>query len=107
MPFPHRKELPLRPHSLRRDGLRPTLVLAVVAALLLSTVQFLLASRADAADPLISQGKPVTASSEGGTSYVAANAVDGSTATRWASVSHVDPQWIRVDLGSTMNISKV
>jgi hypothetical protein len=97
----------VRSRSLRPGGLRPALVLAVVAALLLSTVQFLLASRADAADPLISQGKPVTASSEGGTGYVAANAVDGNTATRWASVSHVDPQWIRVDLGATMNVSKV
>jgi hypothetical protein len=56
---------------------------------------------------LLSQGQPITASSEGGTGYVATNANDGSTATRWASVSHVDPQWIRVDLGSTKAVGKV
>jgi hypothetical protein len=58
-------------------------------------------------DQLLSQGKPVKASSEGGSGYVATNAVDGSTATRWASVSHVDPQWIRVDLGSARSMSRV
>jgi hypothetical protein len=56
---------------------------------------------------LLSQGRPVVASSEGGSGYVATNAVDGSTATRWASVSHIDPQWIRVDLGATKSISDV
>jgi hypothetical protein len=60
-----------------------------------------------ASDSLLSQGRPVSASSEGGSGYVATNAVDGSTATRWASVSKVDPQWIRVDLGSARSISKV
>jgi peptidoglycan/xylan/chitin deacetylase (PgdA/CDA1 family) len=89
---------------------RPTrarLAMVGVAALALTTMQATLSSPASAADPLISQGKPVTASSVGGSAYVAANAVDGNTATRWASVSHVDPQWIRVDLGATMTITKV
>jgi hypothetical protein len=58
-------------------------------------------------DTLLSQGQPVLASSEGGSGYVATNAVDGNSATRWASISHVDPQWIRVDLGATKAISKV
>jgi hypothetical protein len=60
-----------------------------------------------AGDSLLSQGRPVLASSEGGSGYVATNAVDGNSATRWASISHVDPQWIRVDLGATKAISKV
>jgi chitinase len=58
-------------------------------------------------DPLVSRGKAINASSEGGTGYVATNANDGNTATRWASVSHVDPQWIRIDLGAKTDISRV
>src|SRR6185503_19386868 len=33
-------------------------------------------------------------------------AVDGNTATRWGS-SYSDPQWMRVDLGSTQTINRV
>src|SRR2546430_9239603 len=61
---------------------------------------------APAAEQLLSRNKPVTALSAGGC-CPAANAVDGSTATRWASASNVDPQWIYVDLGSTFNITHV
>jgi hypothetical protein len=60
---------------------------------------------ARAADTLLSQGKPATASSVEA-AYVAANAVDGSTATRWSS-AFSDPQWIYVDLGATVTISRV
>ncbi len=49
--------------------------------------------------------KPVTASS-GGTGFTPNLAVDGNTATRWGS-SYSDPQWIRVDLGSTQSINRV
>jgi glucose/arabinose dehydrogenase len=58
-----------------------------------------------AAPTLLSQNKPVTASSDGGAGYVAKYAVDGSTSTRWASVKNVDPQWIYVDLGSTVGVT--
>ena len=60
-----------------------------------------------AAPLLLSQNRPVTASSEGGSGYVATYAVDGSTSTRWASVRDSDPQWIYVDLGATAQISEV
>jgi 3D (Asp-Asp-Asp) domain-containing protein len=56
---------------------------------------------------LLSKGKPALASSEGGSGYVAKNAFDGSTSTRWASVAKKDPQWLRVDLGSKKTIHKV
>jgi glucose/arabinose dehydrogenase len=59
-----------------------------------------------AADPLLSQNKPVTASSSGGC-CAAKNAVDGSTSTRWASGAGHDPEWIYVDLGETASISRV
>jgi beta-glucanase (GH16 family) len=61
---------------------------------------------ARAADPLISQGKPVTASSTEGVAFPAAAAVDGNPGTRWSS-AFADPQWIQVDLGATATVSQV
>jgi hypothetical protein len=50
-------------------------------------------------------GKPVVASSVEG-SLVAIYAVDGDSASRWAS-AHSDPQWIYVDLGASYAIDEV
>ncbi|GAA3439081.1 GH12 family glycosyl hydrolase domain-containing protein [Kutzneria kofuensis] len=55
---------------------------------------------------LLSQGRPVTASSQENASYPPANAVDGNTSTRWSSAFQ-DGQWIDVDLGSAHQITKV
>jgi hypothetical protein len=56
---------------------------------------------------LLSQGRPVTASSvQPDSSWVAANAVDGNTGTRWSS-DFSDPQWLEIDLGATHSITKV
>jgi hypothetical protein len=55
---------------------------------------------------LLSQGKPATASSVENTGTPAANAVDGSTTTRWSS-AFTDPQWLQVDLGASDTISQV
>lgn len=77
---------------------------AVIAAVL--TTAFTSASAAPLADPLLSQGKPVTASSSGGC-CPAADAVDGNSSTRWASVAGTDPQWIYVDLGAVAHVSRV
>ncbi|MFC7761359.1 discoidin domain-containing protein [Catellatospora bangladeshensis] len=55
---------------------------------------------------LISQGKPVTASSTEGAGTPASAAVDGDPGTRWSS-TFSDPQWIRVDLGATAAIDQV
>ncbi|MFE7599420.1 glycosyl hydrolase family 8 [Streptomyces sp. NPDC057494] len=63
--------------------------------------------QAQAADGLVSGGKPVTASSVETSAFGAGLAVDGSTATRWASAEGVDPQWIRIDLGTRHTISRV
>ncbi|MEU5260544.1 PQQ-dependent sugar dehydrogenase [Amycolatopsis sp. NPDC021455] len=79
-------------------------IVAAVAALVIGTITA--AGTAQAADPLLSQGKPVTASSSGGC-CPAANAVDGDSATRWASAAGVDPQWIYVDLGAAVHVSRV
>jgi len=56
---------------------------------------------------LLSQGRPVTASSvQPGSTWVAANAVDGNTGTRWSS-DFSDPQWLEVDLGAEHVLTKV
>jgi hypothetical protein len=59
-----------------------------------------------AADALLSQGKPVTASSSGGC-CAAKNVNDGKTSTRWASAAGKDPSWVYVDLGATAHVSRV
>jgi hypothetical protein len=55
---------------------------------------------------LLSQGRPVVASSVETTAFPATLAVDGNTGTRWSSVFS-DPQWIYVDLGSARNVTRV
>ncbi|MEU0744686.1 discoidin domain-containing protein [Streptomyces sp. NPDC006134] len=60
---------------------------------------------AHAADPLLSQGRPVTVSSTENP-FAGANAVDGDPGTRWSS-AFADPQWIQVDLGASARISEV
>ncbi len=49
---------------------------------------------------------PATASSVEGAGTPASAAVDGNTGTRWSS-QFSDPQWIRVDLGSTQQICQL
>jgi hypothetical protein len=64
------------------------------------------ATPAHAADVLLSQGRPATASSTEGAAFPASAAVDGDPGTRWAS-AWSDPQWIQVDLGASASLSKV
>lgn len=59
------------------------------------------------ADTLLSQGKPVLASSIEDNTMTADKAVDGNTATRWASMEGHDPEWIRVDLGQPADVHRV
>lgn len=55
--------------------------------------------------PLLSQGRPVVASSIESGNQAAAFAVDGNTGTRWSS-AHNEPNWIYVDLGSSKGLSR-
>ncbi|WP_256984093.1 discoidin domain-containing protein [Streptomyces sp. XY006] len=67
----------------------------------------LAAPPAHAAETLLSQGRPATASSQEGDGYAPSAAVDGNlTGTRWAS-RWSDPQWIQVDLGQRSDLSRV
>ncbi|MBM2621575.1 DUF1996 domain-containing protein [Actinoplanes sp. LDG1-06] len=81
------------------------LALSAVAALTVTAV-LTGVHTASAADTLISQGKPTLASSTENGGAPAAAAVDGNTTTRWGS-AWSDPQWLRVDLGSTATVSQV
>jgi hypothetical protein len=84
----------------------PRRTLAAAAAALLTTALLVTANRADAADGLLSQGRPATASSTESSAFPASNAVDGNTGTRWSS-AFSDPQWLQVDLGATATVSSV
>jgi beta-glucosidase len=52
------------------------------------------------------QGRPATASSTENASTPASAAVDGNTGTRWSS-AFADPQWIQIDLGTTVPVCQV
>ncbi|MFE9423628.1 beta-1,3-glucanase family protein [Kitasatospora sp. NPDC006697] len=88
------------PH--RSPGLAAVLITALLASLLLVLGQ----QPARAADTLLSQGKPATASSTESAAFPASAAVDGNTGTRWSSQFN-DPQWLQIDLGSTDSITQV
>ncbi|PRY44452.1 discoidin domain-containing protein [Umezawaea tangerina] len=62
--------------------------------------------RAAAADAVVSQGKPVTASSTESAGTAAAAAVDGNDGTRWSSAFSAE-QWFQVDLGAATTVSQV
>jgi hypothetical protein len=51
--------------------------------------------------------RPTATSSTESGSLVGADAVDGSSTTRWASKAGSDPQWISVDLGRSVAIGRV
>ncbi|MEV8553746.1 discoidin domain-containing protein [Streptomyces glaucescens] len=97
------------PPALRRSG--PATRRASAGALVSSLVGTLLAlvpaAPATAAETLLSQGRPATASSTEGAAFAAPAAVDGNlTGTRWAS-QWSDNQWFQVDLGQRTAISRV
>ncbi|MFE5795984.1 glycosyl hydrolase family 8 [Streptomyces sp. NPDC056503] len=78
-----------------------------LAALLALPLAVLPESEAEAADALVSAGRPATSSSVEGSGFAPGLAVDGSRTTRWASLEGVDPQWLRIDLGANHTLSRV
>ncbi|RSM43992.1 alkaline phosphatase [Amycolatopsis balhimycina DSM 5908] len=79
----------------------------MIAAVVLLPSAIAAAATPQAADVLLSQGKPVATSTVESSSYAGAKAVDGSTTTRWASAEGADPQWLRIDLGQAATIHRV
>jgi hypothetical protein len=80
--------------------------LAATVLLAVSTYLAVAAPPAAAAEALLSQGRPATASSTENAAFPAAAAVDGNTGTRWSS-AFSDPQWIQVDLGASVTLTRV
>ncbi|GAA3994924.1 discoidin domain-containing protein [Streptomyces marokkonensis] len=67
----------------------------------------LVAPPAQAAETLLSQGRPATASSQESDGHAPSAAVDGNlTGSRWAS-RWSDSQWFQVDLGQRSDLSRV
>ncbi|MET9549126.1 discoidin domain-containing protein [Streptomyces sp. NPDC006627] len=96
---------PLRaPRDRRR--VRRGLVGVIVTALAATLLAVIPTTAAQAAPALLSQGKPATASSQENYGTPAANAVDGDLGSRWSSAAS-DTQWLRVDLGSSAELSRV
>ncbi|GAA2353995.1 discoidin domain-containing protein [Nonomuraea africana] len=87
------------------------LSLLLVAGLLVGPATSSTASSsasATAAESLLSQGRPATASSVEDATLGAANAFDGDlTATRWASAEGHDPEWLQVDLGAVTPLTRI
>ena len=54
----------------------------------------------------LAAGKAMTESSHSQT-YVASNANDGNQATYWESTNGAFPQWLQVDLGSSVSVNKL
>ncbi|WP_329042869.1 discoidin domain-containing protein [Streptomyces sp. NBC_00178] len=98
--------MPLATWSPPRGRVRSGLASAVVTALAATLLAVVPASAAHAAPVLLSQGKPVTASSQEHYGTAAAGAVDGDLGTRWSSAAS-DGQWLQVDLGSPVPLSQV
>ncbi|TDD50607.1 glycosyl hydrolase [Kribbella antibiotica] len=64
------------------------------------------ASAAVLAGPNLAAGKAASASTVN-QSYVASNATDGNQATYWESANNAFPQWVQVDLGSSVATNQV
>ncbi|HEV7964350.1 MAG TPA: discoidin domain-containing protein, partial [Actinoplanes sp.] len=95
--------VPRSPHQRSRPA---RTALAGLVVMLVASFTLVTSQAARAADTLISQGKPATASSTENATFPASNAVDGNTATRWSS-AFADPQWIQIDLGASYTVGQV
>lgn len=87
----------MRPKSLR---------ILLAAALAAAGLTGLAAPPAAAAETNLAAGKTASASSSNG-QYVASNVNDGDQATYWESANNAFPQWIQVDLGTSVETNKV
>src|SRR5688500_13419991 len=91
-------------------GHRSLVLLLIISLLLTLAFQLRSRSRSTSAQTAcgttnVARSRPALASStEGG--YTAGLAVDGNTGTRWGS-AFSNPQWLRVDLGSTQSVCRV
>ncbi len=62
---------------------------------------------AAAAEIVVSQGRPTTASSVEGAATPAAAATDGDNGTRWSSAFTSPAEWLKVDLGGATAVTRI
>jgi beta-glucanase (GH16 family) len=90
-----------------RSGRTRRIALATSLAGLMAGFLAVTTAPAAAAEVLVSQGKAATASStEAAGAFLASEAVDGNTGTRWAS-QFSGSQWFQVDLGAATAVSRI
>ncbi|ALG11231.1 discoidin domain-containing protein [Kibdelosporangium phytohabitans] len=88
---------------------RRGIALAAATVTLLSTFTITVTPQASAAacgTTNLALNRPATASSTENAGTPASAAVDGNPATRWSS-AFSDPQWVQVDLGSSLAVCRV
>jgi endoglucanase Acf2 len=92
----------------RFNGLYRMLAYLLTVCMMLGMVSFqgVMSAKAATVPYLLSQNRPVFASSYNG-GNTPDLAVDGDTTTRWDSQWGVDPQWIYIDLGANASITSV
>jgi hypothetical protein len=92
---------------MRKMRMTPRLIAATLAGLVVSVLPSVgLAPAASAASTNLALGKTMTASSYTQT-YVPSNANDGNQASYWESNSNAFPQWLQVDLGSSVGVNQL
>ncbi|MEV4620604.1 discoidin domain-containing protein [Asanoa sp. NPDC049573] len=95
----------------RRRRRRPVVVAAAAAAVLVAWALVVVMRPASAAAACgttnVALNQPATASSVEASRLSPDKAVDGDGSTRWASAQGADPQWIRIDLGATVDLCQV
>ncbi|MET7282068.1 discoidin domain-containing protein [Kribbella sp. NPDC005582] len=82
------------------------LLTALLAAALAAGALVPSASAAVLAGPNLAAGK-ATAASTVNQNYVASNVTDGNQSTYWESANNAFPQWVQVDLGSSIATNQV
>ncbi len=80
--------------------------LTLSAGPMLSSIRGSTATAAVLAGPNLAAGKSTSASSATQT-YVASNVTDGNQGTYWESANNAFPQWVQVDLGSSVATNQV
>src|SRR3982074_2043898 len=92
---------------MRKMRMAPRLLAATLVGLVVSVLPIaVLAHPAAGAGTNLALGKTMTASSYVQT-YVPSNANDGNQASYWESNNNAFPQWLQVDLGSSVAIATV
>jgi hypothetical protein len=92
-----------------RSGKWRLLATVLASCLALTTAPFNQPTEAAAAvlaGPNLAAGKSASASSST-QNYVAANVTDGNQATYWESANKAFPQWVQVDLGSSVSTNQL